>query len=132
LDLPISRGTNDLARGNPADGKHSGMNTSLPDFDLCASLLAVLAEPCRLQIVTRLSHAPCIVSQLADEMGCSIVRVSHHLKILRMANLVRSVKRGKFVTYSLPPDLVKDGVFDLGCFCLSVPTFASTQLQDGS
>src|SRR4029078_6387047 len=94
---------------------YSGMTSSLTDFDLCASVLAVLAEPRRLQIVTRLSCAPCVVSQLADELGLPIVRVSQHLKVLRNANLVRSVKQGKFVTYSLPPDLVKDGVIDLDC-----------------
>ena len=102
------------------------MACSLTDFDMCASRLAKLADPCRLQIITRLSQAPCFVSQLADELGLSIVRVSQHLKVLRNANLVTSIKQGKFVTYSLPPELVKNGVIDLNYFRLSIPNFRST------
>jgi DNA-binding transcriptional ArsR family regulator len=105
------------------------MPRSLPDFDLCASLLAVMAERQRLQILARLSRAPCVVSQLADELGLPIARLSFHLKVLHNANLVRSVKQGRFVTYSLPPEF-KDGVFDLACFRLSVPNFGSNHPQD--
>ena len=92
------------------------------DYVDCASRLKALADPDRLQIVTRLLADEKSVSSLAGELGMAIDKVSHHLGVLRAANLVRTKRQGKFVIYSLAPDVVAnqlsaDGAnrIDLGC-----------------
>jgi DNA-binding transcriptional ArsR family regulator len=92
------------------------------DYEDCASRLKALADPDRLQIVTRLLADEKSVSSLAGELGMAIDKVSHHLGVLRAANLVRTKRRGKFVIYSLAPEVVADqpgaeraNRIDLGC-----------------
>ena len=62
-------------------------------------------------------EGPVKVSALAQELGVKITTISHNLMVLREAGLVTTTKRGKFVTYSLNPDLVMDGKLRFGC-CL--------------
>ena len=69
-----------------------------------------------------------IVSELADLLNSQIVNVSHHLGVLRHAGLVQDVKHGRFVVYSLHPDVFRPGDdnhpvdhLDLGCCRLEIP-----------
>jgi DNA-binding transcriptional ArsR family regulator len=94
----------------------------------CAKLLAALAAPERLQIIRILRDGPRHVTALAELLGTTPVNVSHHLGVLRQARLVLAEKRGRFVHYRLPPDLLKgEGepgaaeYLDLGCCRLEVP-----------
>jgi DNA-binding transcriptional ArsR family regulator len=88
----------------------------------CARRLKALADPERLKIIQCLQAGPKNVSALADLLGTDIANVSHHLGVLRHAGLVSDEKQGKFVVYSLHPDVFrpkKSGkpldVIDLGC-----------------
>jgi ArsR family transcriptional regulator len=88
----------------------------------CARSLKALADPDRLKIIQCLQDGPKHVSQIAQLLGAEIANVSHHLGVLRHANLVQDQKDGKFVIYSLNPDVfapAADGrparVADLGC-----------------
>jgi ArsR family transcriptional regulator len=88
----------------------------------CARRLKALADPERLKIIQCLQGGPKHVSALSDLLGADIANVSHHLGVLRHAGLVRDEKQGKFVVYSLHPDIFrpKDSgqpadVLDLGC-----------------
>jgi DNA-binding transcriptional ArsR family regulator len=92
------------------------------DYQSCASRLKALADPDRLQIVNSLLRNDKSVSALADELDMPIDKVSHHLGVLRAADLVQTQKQGKFVIYSLPPEVVAGSVsangsmtIDLGC-----------------
>jgi len=71
-----------------------------------ARLLAALADPARLAIVRQLRGVTEICA--CDFTGCcgglSQPTVSHHLKVLREAGLVRGERRGTWVWYSLDPD----------------------------
>jgi DNA-binding transcriptional ArsR family regulator len=95
----------------------------------CAKLLAALAAPERLQILRILRDGPRHVTALSEMLKTSPVNVSHHLGVLRQAGLVRGEKRGRFVLYRLPPDLLQGGegdpgaaeFLDLGCCRLEVP-----------
>ena len=49
----------------------------------------VLADPHRQAIVERLSSAPATVAELTRALGISQPAVSHHLKLMREAELVR-------------------------------------------
>ena len=58
------------------------------DYQKCAARLKALADPDRLRIVNCLLCGPKNVSELADEMSVGIVKVSHHLRVLRYAEVV--------------------------------------------
>ena len=99
--------------------------------DRCAKLLSALAAPERLKIVRFLADGPQTVTAIAKMLKLkNVVNVSHHLTVLKHAGLIRGVKRGRFVDYSLTPGVLEDAVeagvpkeaLDLGCCRLELPT----------
>ena len=103
------------------------MHDELQSAD-CARRLKALADPERLKIIQLLQSGPKNVSTLSDLLGADIANVSHHLGVLRHAGLVRDEKQGKFVVYSLHPDIFRPGepgqvaAHDLGCCRLELGT----------
>jgi ArsR family transcriptional regulator len=101
------------------------------DADVCSRRLKALAEPDRLRIVQCLQQGPMSVGDLALALESEVANVSHHLGVLRNAQLVRDRREGKYVYYSLHPEVYRrpgkskrPAVLDLGC-CkleLSVPS----------
>lgn len=96
--------------------------------DRCARLLRALADAERLRIISVLRKGPHNVSELAALLDSEIVNVSHHLGVLRHAGLVQDVKQGRFVVYSLHPDIYRPGdetrpvdYLDFGCCRLEIP-----------
>lgn len=77
----------------------------LHDF---ASTLNILGDPIRLQIVFDLMDHDCSVMGLTEHVKISQPLVSHHLRILRDAKIVKATKVGKQVIYSLVDDDVRD------------------------
>ncbi len=80
--------------------------------------LKALADADRLKIVQCLRSGPKNVSELAELLGRELVNVSHHLGVLRHAGLVCDERQGKFVVYSLHPDVFHpkhNDCLDLGC-----------------
>jgi len=74
-----------------------------------SSLLKVLADPARLQILSMLASAggEVCVCDLTGPLGLSQPTVSHHMKQLREAGFVASERRGKWIFYSLVPGQVR-------------------------
>jgi ArsR family transcriptional regulator len=71
-----------------------------------AGLLAALADPVRLRIVSMLAAAPqgtACGCELEAPLGLAQATVSHHLRILREAGLIVGERRGRWVHYSLVP-----------------------------
>lgn len=97
------------------------------DYEMCASRLKALADPDRLRIVSCLFCGPKNVSELADELGEDLVKISHHLGVLRHANVVQTRKQGKFVVYRLDDEIAAAAAardiktLDLGCCRLDLP-----------
>src|SRR5262245_33590846 len=88
----------------------------------CAQFLKALADAERLKIVQCLLDGPRNVSELSTMLGQELANVSHHLGVLRHSGLVLADKQGKFVVYSLHPDVFrpnnnprKAACLDLGC-----------------
>lgn len=79
------------------------------EYELCATRLKALADPDRLRIVEQLFQGAMNVSELSEALGEEIVKVSHHLGVLRHAEVVQSQKQGRFVIYQLHPDVVACG-----------------------
>jgi DNA-binding transcriptional ArsR family regulator len=100
----------------------------LHEFQWCAARLKALAEPERLRIVTALLDGPKHVGAIAEELDEAIVKVSHHLGVLKHNGLVLSQKQGRFVEYALHPGVFvvansddEEPHLDLGCCRLELP-----------
>ena len=69
-------------------------------YDL-ANLFKMFADNTRLKILWALSHEEMCVCDLAALLGMTTSAISHQLKSLRLAKLVKYSKQGKVVYYSL-------------------------------
>lgn len=113
-------------RGRKSAGLERVMHTA-GDYEHCASRLKALADPERLRIVHCLFAGPKNVSQLAHELSDEVVKVSHHLGVLRNAHVVQANRQGKFVVYRLDPEIASADTdariktLDLGCCRLDLP-----------
>ena len=57
-------------------------------------------------MLARLRQGPCAVGELGEALGVSQLLVSHHLKILRQAGLVRARRKGRHAIYEVTTDPV--------------------------
>lgn len=78
------------------------------DADLAfeATLFKALADPARLTILATLARADdeVCVCDFTSGLELNQSTVSHHLKLLKDAGLITSVRRGTWGYYSLAPD----------------------------
>jgi DNA-binding transcriptional ArsR family regulator len=85
--------------------------------DTLVNLLKALADPTRLSILRYLSDEPLLPTQLSKRLRLRSATVSHHLKILRLAGLVRMrVTQGNERLYSARPEAVEAGFAALRAF----------------
>ena len=73
-----------------------------------AEMFRLLGEPSRLTLVARCLDAPVSVGDLAERSGLSPSLVSHHLRLLRAARLLRAERRGRQVFYVVADHHVRD------------------------
>jgi ArsR family transcriptional regulator len=69
-----------------------------------AVLLKAIADPTRIQLISHINasnHAEACVCDLTAPLALTQPTVSHHLKVLADAGLVKSEKRGTWVWYSM-------------------------------
>jgi len=78
------------------------------DFQKLAGMYQLLANTTRAQILWALTQEDLCVCDLAVLLGMTKSAISHQLKALRLANLVKCDKQGKVVYYSLADAHVKD------------------------
>ena len=69
-------------------------------YDL-AELFKVFGDSTRTKILSCLSLSELCVGEISEKLGMSTSAVSHQLRILRNAKLVKGTKEGKEVKYSL-------------------------------
>ncbi|MBU6511947.1 MAG: helix-turn-helix transcriptional regulator [Betaproteobacteria bacterium] len=65
-----------------------------------ADLFRLLGDNTRLRIVTACLQGPVAVGDIASGLELAPTLVSHHLRLLRAARLVKSERQGKHVLYS--------------------------------
>jgi ArsR family transcriptional regulator, lead/cadmium/zinc/bismuth-responsive transcriptional repressor len=77
------------------------MSTTIDDERIAplADLFRLLGDPTRLRIVLTCVHDRLSVGAIAEVLGLSQSLVSHHLRLLRTARVVRSEREGKQVFY---------------------------------
>ena len=73
-----------------------------------AETFGLLADPTRLAIVVVCMRREIPAGDIADELGLSASLVSHHLRLLRAARMLRAERRGKRVLYSMADECVRD------------------------
>ena len=88
---------------NPGGGVPIGRDEAAQQ----ASLLKAVADPARLQILSIIRSAPsqeACVCDMTDAVGLSQPTVSHHLKVLIEAGLLRRERRGTWAWFRLVPE----------------------------
>jgi len=65
------------------------------------NLLQALSDPTRRKILDMLRKENLTAGEIADAFDISKPSISHHLDILKRANLVVAEKQGQFITYSI-------------------------------
>ena len=88
-------------------------NTSSP-----LTLAKALADPTREQIMNLTCCSWLSVNEIVEQVGVSQPTVSHHLAVLKEANLVKSKSEGKHTYYILNQDEVAS------CCGMIINTFA--------
>lgn len=74
-------------------------------FAKCAPVFQALGEPARQQIILMLAETEAMnVGEIAARMDLSRPAISHHLKVLREAELVKAKRRGTENYYALTID----------------------------
>ena len=72
-------------------------------------IFKALSDPTRLRVVSALTKERTIcVSDIAELLGMSISRVSHHLSILDRLGFTRHKQDGKQVFYTISDDCIVD------------------------
>ncbi len=66
-----------------------------------ADMFRLLGDPTRLRIVLATAGAPLAVGAIATTLGLSQSLVSHHLRLLRGARLVRHERKGREIHYQI-------------------------------
>lgn len=119
LDGPegLDEAATDMNAGDVTCEHHCCTAADLADFDCSempdeellydlADLFKVFADTTRIKILYALMKEEKSVGAIADEVGASQSAVSHQLRILKQARLVRFRRDGKQVVYCLSDDHV--------------------------
>ena len=72
------------------------------------SLFKALNDETRRQIVELLKERDMNAGEIADKFNISKPSISHHLDILKRADLITREKKGQFVEYSLNTSILED------------------------
>ncbi len=82
-------------------------------------ILSALAHPLRLRILDKLRDGPCCVCKIVPYVQGEQSNVSHHLAILRGANIVQSERRGTEIWYRVTDQRVFEIIDQLDNLVLS-------------
>ena len=91
------------------EDKTTTIRNQLPNEDIIyslAELFKALGDPTRAKILSCLQVKDLCVGEIAEILEMSVSAVSHQLRVLRNIKLVKGVKDGKEVKYSLDDDHV--------------------------
>ncbi len=72
------------------------------------SIFKALNDPTRREILEMLQERDLTAGEIAEKFKISWPRISHHLDLLKQANLVSAEKNGQFVYYSLNTTVVDE------------------------
>lgn len=82
------------------------------EFAETGELFRALASPVRVALVSELTRGESCVHELVETLGLPQPLISQHLRVLRGADLVEGVRRGREVAYRLTDEHVAHIVND--------------------
>ena len=82
-------------------------------FDI-AEVFKVFGDTTRMKIISALLEAELCVGDIAEITNSTQSAISHQLRVLKQAKLVKFRKEGKTVYYSLDDNHIKE-IFEKGC-----------------
>ena len=85
---------------------------------LLAEFFKVFGDPTRIRILSALAEGEVCVCDIAHLLGMTQSAISHQLRVLKQARLVKSRKEGKVVFYMLDDEHVKQ-IIDQGLVHIS-------------
>lgn len=95
------------------DHAHTAPRPSQQDLTILAETFRLLGDPSRLKILLCCLSTPRAVTEIAEAVDLSQSLVSHHLRLLRGARLVRGERRSRQIFYTLADDHVRDMLTDM-------------------
>lgn len=72
------------------------------------ALFKALNDETRRQIIELLKEKDMNAGEIAEHFNISKPSISHHLDILKRADLVTSEKKGQFITYAINTSILED------------------------
>ncbi|MBA3876944.1 MAG: hypothetical protein C0498_08410 [Anaerolinea sp.] len=102
----------------------AGHPTLGPSSAVDVGVLQAIAEPNRARIIELLGHGEHCVCDVGEALAMSPALVSHHLRVLRAAGLLRERRNGRWVFYAL--DLDRIATVRAAVVGLLTPTDAAT------
>ncbi|GHA32189.1 transcriptional regulator [Devosia pacifica] len=84
-----------------------------PNITILAETFRLLGDPTRLKVMCACLEKPMPVAEIARSIDASPSLVSHHLRLLRAARLVRGERRNRQVFYGADDDHVRRMLTDM-------------------
>lgn len=83
------------------------------EITILAETFRLLGDPSRLRIMFCCMQGSCSVGDIAENLELSQSLVSHHLRLLRGARLVKGVRNAKQIFYEIADDHVSQVLSDM-------------------
>ncbi len=83
------------------------------ELTILSETFRLLGDPTRLRILARCMAGPAAVSEISEDLDLSQSLVSHHLRLLRGARLVRGERQSKNVFYDIADTHVSGMISDM-------------------
>ena len=78
-----------------------------------ADMFRLMGDASRLRIILACMDSPVCVGDIAKSLHLSGSLVSHHLRLLRAARVLRANRQGKQVFYALADDHIRRVLYDM-------------------
>jgi DNA-binding transcriptional ArsR family regulator len=91
----------------------SGMSITPARITELAGMFRLMGDPSRLAIILACLDTPVSVSEIAGLAGLSANLVSHHLRLLRAARILRAERRGKQIFYTAADGHIRGIIGDM-------------------
>ncbi len=95
-----------------SDHDRSGSLTQT-DVTVLAETFRLLGDPSRLRIVLCCLERPIAVSDIAQRLDLSVSLVSHHLRLLRAARLLKGVRQSRQIFYEVADEHISHMLQDM-------------------
>jgi len=97
----------------PIDVGVAGLSLHQNEVMILAETFRLLGDPSRLKILLSCVPEPISVGDIAERLDLSVTLVSHHLRLLRGARLVKGVRQGKQIFYEIADQHVSHVLQDM-------------------